>query len=60
MSKKKRVSVFDPDKKQFRIGIERDGVVKTSDGKRKYANEFPAKEDKPYFEEKKGGSNDNA
>lgn len=55
---KKRVSVFDPEKKKFRIAIERDGVVKTSDGKRRFSKEFPAKEDKPYFE--KGGDNDNS
>lgn len=52
MGKKVRVSVYDTKLKKFRIGIERDGVVKTSDGKRKYAKEFPAKEEKPYFEKK--------
>jgi hypothetical protein len=55
---KKRVSIFDPILKIFRIGIEEGGFIKTSDGKVRPVRQFPEKEDKPYFEPVKKRKNE--
>lgn len=58
MAKKRVLIEKESGQDKFRVGIEENGVVRTSDGKSKSSKDCPKKKDAPYFE--KGGNNDNA